>query len=131
VATERSLGRAHIEYDWAEAVRQDYRARMRASTAGFQHSLDFDLVLRGRQFILTVWETDLERREEKLVEEQEGGLYSFNGRDLSVELEELRERMARVENEHAVEGVQLSWSVMEIFDALVDKGMFPIQDIPV
>jgi hypothetical protein len=36
------------------------------------------------QFTLSVWETDLEQREEKLAEEQAQGLYSFDGRDLSV-----------------------------------------------
>jgi hypothetical protein len=41
---------------------------------------------------------DLKRREEKLVEEA-WGLYSFNGRDLSVELEELHERVAGVEKQ--------------------------------
>jgi hypothetical protein len=65
-----------------------------------------------------------------LAEEQAWGLHSFDGRDLSVELEELRECMAGVENECAAEAVQLSQSVMEISDALVDLGVFPIQDIP-
>jgi hypothetical protein len=65
-----------------------------------------------------------------LAEEQAWGLHSFDGRDLSVELEELRERMAGVENECTAEVVQLSRSVMEISDALVDLGVFPIQDIP-
>jgi hypothetical protein len=78
-----------------------------------------------------VQETDHEQREEKLAEEQARGLYSFNGRDLSVELEELHERVARVENEHTTKAMQLSWPVMKIFDALVDLGMFPIWDIPV
>jgi hypothetical protein len=58
VATERALGRACMECDTkcgrVEAVRQDYQARMRASTTGCWHSLDFDRVLRGCQFILTV-----------------------------------------------------------------------------
>jgi hypothetical protein len=40
----------------------------------------------------------LERQEEKLVEEQARGLYSFDGRDLSVELEELHECVTRVES---------------------------------
>jgi hypothetical protein len=39
---------------------------------------------------------DLKWREEKLAEEA-WGLYSFNGRDLSVELEEPYERVAEVE----------------------------------
>jgi hypothetical protein len=38
--------------------------------------------------------------------------------------------MAGVESEHATEAMQLSRSVMEISDALVDLGMFPILDIP-
>jgi hypothetical protein len=91
---------------------------------------NFDQVLRGHQFILTVLETDLERWEEKLAEEQARGLYSFDRRDQLVGLEELREYVARVENECTAEDVQLSWSVMEISDALVEQGVFPIQDIP-
>jgi hypothetical protein len=43
-----------------------------------------------------VQEKDLEWREEKLVEEQARGLYSFDGSDLSVELEEPHERKAGV-----------------------------------
>jgi hypothetical protein len=91
-ATECALGRARMESDtecdWVKTVRQDYRARMHASSTSCWRSLDFDQVLRGRQFILTVQETDLEKREEKLAEEQARGLYSFDGRDLSVELED-------------------------------------------
>jgi hypothetical protein len=48
-----------------------------------------------------------------------------------VELEELHEGMAGVVNEHAVEAMQLSWSVMEIFVGLVDLGVFTTRDIPV
>jgi hypothetical protein len=86
--------------------------------------------LRGHQFILSVQEVDLEWREEKLAEEQAWGHYFFNGRDLSVELEELHERVAGVESERATEAVQLSRSVTEISDALVDLVVFPIWDIP-
>jgi hypothetical protein len=39
-------------------------------------------------------------------------------------------RVAGIESECATEAMQLSWSIMEISDALVDLGMFPIQDIP-
>jgi hypothetical protein len=134
-ATERALGRARmecdVERDRAKAVQQDYQARMRGSTTSRRHSLYFDRVLSGRQFTLSMREVDLERREVKLTEEQARGLYSFDGRDLSVELEELHERVAGVENKCAAEAVQLSWSVMEISNALVDLGMFPIRDIPV
>jgi hypothetical protein len=38
--------------------------------------------------------------------------------------------VAEVEDEHATEAEQLSWSVREISDALVDLGMLPIWDIP-
>jgi hypothetical protein len=75
-----------------------------------------------------MWEMNLERWEEKLVEEHAHDLYPFNGRDPSVELEKLRKRVARVENER-IKAVQLSWSVMEIFDALVNQAVFPIWDI--
>jgi hypothetical protein len=55
-----------------------------------------------------VWETDLELQEERLAEEQVQGLYSFNGRDLWVELEKLRERVAGVVDQHVAEAEQLS-----------------------
>jgi hypothetical protein len=45
-------------------------------------------------------------------------------------MEKLHEHVARVKDECAIEAVQLSWSVMEISDALVDLGVFPIRDIP-
>jgi hypothetical protein len=77
-----------------------------------------------------VQETDLEWREEKLTEEQARGHYSFDGRDLLVQLEELRGHMARVETELIAVAMQLSWLVMEIFDALVDLCMFAIRHIP-
>jgi hypothetical protein len=74
--------------------------------------------------------TYLEWREKKLAEDQALGLYSFGGRNLSVELEKLCERVARVEDERAIEAVQLSQSVMEISDALVILSVFPIWDVP-
>jgi chemotaxis protein histidine kinase CheA len=78
-----------------------------------------------------VRETDLEWWEEKLAEDQARGLYSFDGRNLSAELENLYERVAEVEDECATKAEQLSRSVREISDALVDLGMLPIWDIPV
>jgi hypothetical protein len=51
---------------------------------------------------------DLERWEEKLMEEQVHGLHSFDGRDLSAGLEELRLHMAGIEDEHVAEAVRLS-----------------------
>jgi hypothetical protein len=47
-----------------------------------------------------------------------------------VEFKKLHEHVAGVEDERAAEATQLSWSVMEISDALVDQGMLPIWDIP-
>jgi hypothetical protein len=47
-----------------------------------------------------------------------------------VGLEEFRARMVGVEDEHVAKVVELSWLVMEISDALVNLGVFPIQDIP-
>jgi hypothetical protein len=134
VAAERALGRTRMECDaerdWVKAVRHDYWAWFWTSTISQQCSLDFDWVLCGCQFTLSVWDMDLERREEKLVVDQAWGLYSFDGRDLSTELEKLCEHMAEVEDKYTAAAVQLSRSVMEISDALVDLGMFPIRDIP-
>jgi hypothetical protein len=65
-----------------------------------------------------------------LAEEQAWGLYSFDRRGLSTELEELHEHIAGVESERATEAMQPSWSIMEISNALVDLGVFPIQGIP-
>jgi hypothetical protein len=58
------------------------------------------------------------------------GLYSFDGRDLSAELEGLCDCVDGDGNERATEAEQLSWLVREISDALVDLDMFPIRDIP-
>jgi hypothetical protein len=55
------------------------------------------------------------------------GPNSFDEWDMSVELEELHERVAGIEGEHATEAMKLSRSVREISDAL---GVFPIWDIP-
>jgi hypothetical protein len=81
------------------------------------------------KFILSVQEADPGKQEE-LDLEQVQGLYSFDGRDLSMELEELHERVAGVESERATKAVQLSQLVMEISNALANLGVFPIRDIP-
>jgi hypothetical protein len=91
-------------------------------------SFNFDPVLEECRILVSFQETDLEWRE-KLAEEQACGLYPFDGSYLLVELEELCERVARVESEHATEAMELSWLVREISDNLVDLGVFPIQDI--
>jgi hypothetical protein len=81
---------------------------VRASIVRQWHSLEFDRVLCRRQSILFVQETDLERREEKLANDQARGLYPFDGRNMSLELEGLREHVARVEDDHVDECKQLS-----------------------
>jgi hypothetical protein len=52
------------------------------------------------------------------------------GWDLSAGFEELRLHMVEIEDERAIEAVRLSRLVMEISDALIDLGVFPIRDIP-
>jgi hypothetical protein len=67
VEAERSLRRANVEcdavHDLATTVWEDYRAWMHASTTSWWHSLEFDQVLSGRQFILSMQEVDLDRQE--------------------------------------------------------------------
>jgi hypothetical protein len=77
-----------------------------------------------------VQEKEIEHQEKGLVDYQARGLYSPDGRDLLSELRKLRERVARVEDNRAAEAEQLSWSTMEISNALVDLNMMPIQGIP-
>jgi hypothetical protein len=69
---------------------------------------------------------DLEVQEAKLVEEHARGLYSFDGRDLSTELEEFRMRVAGVEDEHTTKASKMLTLVVGISNALVDLGMLPI-----
>jgi hypothetical protein len=65
-----------------------------------------------------------------LADDQAQGLYPTDRRDLPSEFGKLHERMAKVEDDHAIEAKQLSWSTMEISKALVDLNMLPIQGIP-
>jgi hypothetical protein len=85
-------------------------------------------MLEECQILLSLQEMDLEVWEVKLVEEC--GLHSFDGRDLSVELEELHMRMAGVEDERATKAGKLSVLVIEASNALVDLGMLLIRDVP-
>jgi hypothetical protein len=87
-------------------------------------------MLEECQILLSLQETDLEVWEVKLAEEQTCGLHSFDGRDLSVELEELHMRMAGVEDERATKARKLSVLVIEASNALVDLGMLLIRDVP-
>jgi hypothetical protein len=110
VASECTLGRACAECDTdcdrAEAIHQDYQTRIRAFTAGYRHSFNFDWILEERRILPSLQEMDLERWEN--LEEQARGHHSFDGMDLSVELEELCEHVAGVEREHATEAMTLS-----------------------
>jgi hypothetical protein len=78
------------------------------------------------RIFLSLQETDLERREEKPMEVQACGLHPFDGRDLSVRLEELRMHLVGVEDERVTEALELLRLVMEISDALVGLGVLPI-----
>jgi hypothetical protein len=75
-------------------------------------------------------ETDLEHREEELANDQARGLYPPDRRDLPLELDKLRKHVAEVEDNHAIEAEQLSWLTVEIYNALVDLNVLPIQGIP-
>jgi hypothetical protein len=59
-----------VEHVRVEAVRQEYLARMRTFTTSCWHSFNFDQILEERRIFLSLKETDVERQEEKLVEEQ-------------------------------------------------------------
>jgi hypothetical protein len=82
------------------------------------------------QILLSLQEMDLEVREVKVVVEQACGLDSFDGRDLSTELEEIHTCVAGVKDECITEAGKLLKLVVEISNALVDLGMLPIRDIP-
>jgi hypothetical protein len=131
---ERALERVHMECDAAHeragVIKQDFRARLCASVAGRQRSLEFDQILSRHRFILFVQGMDLERREEVLADDQARGLYSPDGRDLPSELGKIHEHMAEVEDDHASGANQLSQSTMEISNAFVDWNVLPIQSIP-
>jgi hypothetical protein len=76
----------------AEAARQDYLARTRAFTSNSKHYVNFNRMLEECEILLSLQETDLEVTEVKLVEELVRVLHSFEGWDLSTELEERRVR---------------------------------------
>jgi hypothetical protein len=104
VEEERPLGRARIEcdakHDRTGAIQQDYRAKVHTSIASQRCSLEFNRVLSGCQFILSVQETDLECQEEKLAEDQARGLCPPDGNNQLSELGKLRERMAEAKDNH-------------------------------
>jgi hypothetical protein len=62
-----------------------------------------------------------------LAEAQTCGIYLRDGRDL---LEELRKRMAGVDEERVVEAEKLAALVTETSRDLMDLGLPPIQEIP-
>jgi hypothetical protein len=131
----RALRRARVECDTIHNqftfVQGDYLSRLRTFTVGRWCSLEFDQVLSGRQFILSVQEVDLEHQDERLTADQVRGLHPSIRRNLSLKLGELWERVAGVRDDRAVEGEQLSQLTMAISDALVDLNVLPIQGIPV
>jgi hypothetical protein len=134
VEAERALERVRMEcdttHDRAGVIKHDYCAQLHASTASRRHSLEFDWVLSGRRFVLSMQEIDPERQEEELADDQARGLYPPDGRDLPLELDKLRKHVAEVEDDRAIEAKQLSQLTMEISNALVDLNVMPIQGIP-
>jgi hypothetical protein len=102
---------------------------VRTSTTDRQRSLVFDRVLSGHQFILSVQEAGHEWQEEKLVKDQARSLDPPDGRSLTLELGKLHERVTGTEDDRVIEAEQLSWSIREISDALVDQNVLPIRDI--
>jgi hypothetical protein len=72
---------------------------------------------------LEVWEVEL-------ADKRARDLHSFDGRDLSTELEELHLCMARLEDECVTEARDLSVLVVVASNALVDLEMLPIRDMP-
>jgi hypothetical protein len=53
-----------------------------------------------------------------------------NGSDQLSELGKLRERVVEVEDDRVIEAEKLSWSTMEISNALVDLNVLAIQGNP-
>jgi hypothetical protein len=133
-AFEGTLGRVHMEcnteHTRSEAFWQDYLAWMHSFTTSSRCSFNFDQVLEESRTFLSIQEMNLGRWEEKLMEEHAHDLHSFNRWDLLAGLEELHSCMAEIEDECATEAVRLSRLAMEIPDALIDLGVFPIWDIP-
>jgi hypothetical protein len=73
---------------------------------------------------------ELEVWEAMLAEEQVHDLHSFDGQDLSAELDKLHVCMVRVEVECTTEAGKLSKLFMKMSNVLVDLGTQPIRDIP-
>jgi hypothetical protein len=83
VAFVCALGRACADCDAAcarvEAARQDYRARLLASSSNSKHFTNFNHMLEERQILLSLWEMNLEVHEAKLAKEQAQGMQPFDG----------------------------------------------------
>jgi hypothetical protein len=129
-----SLGKVCTKCDakrvWDEAIQQDFLARTHASSVRYKQLNNLRRTLEERQTFLCLQEMDLEVQEVILAKEQTCILHHFDGRDLSVELEEIHVHVDGIGGERAAEAGQLSHLVVEISNALVDLGMLPVQDIP-
>jgi hypothetical protein len=130
VEAKRALERAHMEcdvaHDRAGAIKQDYQARLCASIAYWRRSLEFNRVLSGRRFSLSVQEIDLEHQEKELANDQARGMYPLDGRNLLSELGKLHEHVAKVEDDRVIDAKQLSRSTMEISNTFVNLNVLPI-----
>jgi hypothetical protein len=119
---ERDAERARTE-----AVRQDYLTKSGTLTSCTKHSHNFYKMLEEIEILLSLHKKDLKVWEAVLAEAQTCGIYLRDGRDL---LEELRKRMAGVDEERVVEAEKLAALVTETSRDLMDLGLPPIQEIP-
>jgi hypothetical protein len=72
---------------------------------------------------MKVWEV-------KLAEEEACNLYSFDGCDMLVELEELCALLTEAEEERGTEARKLAVLVVEACNTLMNHGMLPIVEVP-
>jgi hypothetical protein len=85
---------------------------MCAFTSSSKSSIKFSRMLDEHQILLSLQLMDLEVQEAKLADKQVHNVHSFDRRDLSVELEELRASMDGVEDEHITKVGKLSTLVV-------------------
>jgi hypothetical protein len=95
-----------------------------------KHSVNFNRILEECQIPLSLQKKDLKVREAKLAEDQTCGPYPYDRRDVPAKLEELHERMARVEEKLVVEAEKLAALVEEVSKAFMDLKLPPIQEVP-
>jgi hypothetical protein len=113
----------------AAVIQRDFFAEAHTSSSRCKHLTDLSRTLEERQIPLSLPEVVLEVREAILAKELERGLHSFDGQDLSVELDKARALADGITDERMAEAMQLTRLVMGISNALVNLGMLLVQDI--